>query len=266
MPIQIDTDVLTINALFNGCAFTTVGVVEGTYQALSTLANERGNYNSMTGTPTALASGADSAIGCRETSYIEGWMEEYDVTSWNIGTTSIFTSSNPVVQALGADVGIFVTDLQGIVVPNIYEERGAPGALAPANNHCVGGSDLPLNGILSIDSVLTGQNFPENAAGRCRSTDSSWGMTLLGSLQYNNAFGTPLTVTPQVVYQMGIDGRSPFPAGFWREGQGSAAFSVNVEYLGQWKGTIAYRDYLGDAHRSYNLDRNTVSASLSYAF
>ena len=34
-----------------------------------------------------------------------------------------------------------------------------------------------------------------------------------------------------VVYQMGMDGRSPFPAGFWREGQGSAAFSVNVEYL-----------------------------------
>ena len=91
-------------------------------------------------------------------------------------------------------------------------------------------------------------------------------MTLLGSLQYNNAFGTPLTVSPQVVYQMGMDGRSPFPAGFWREGQGSAAFSVNVEYLGKWKGTIAYRDYLGDAHRTYNLDRNTVSVSLSYAF
>ena len=91
-------------------------------------------------------------------------------------------------------------------------------------------------------------------------------MTLLASLQYNNAFGTPLTVTPQFVYQMGMDGRSPFPAGFWREGQGSAALSVNVEYLGQWKGTIAYRDYLGDAHRNYNLDRNTISASLSYAF
>ena len=266
MPIQIDTDVLTINALFNACAFTTVGVVEGTYQGMSTMANERGNYNTMAGTPAALATGADSAIGCRETSYIEGWFEDYDVTSWNIGTTSIFTSSNPVVEYLGADVGIFVTDFQGVVVPDIYEERARPSALAPANNHCVGGSDLPLNGILSIDSVLTGQTFPENAPGRCRSTDSSWGVTLLGSLQYNNAFGTPLTVTPQVVYQMGIDGRSPFPAGFWREGQGYAALSVNVEYLGQWKGTVAYRDYLGDAHRSYNLDRNTISASLSYAF
>ena len=272
MPLQIDTDVLTTNSLFNACAFTSVGVFEGAYQLMATLGNERGNYNTMVhgaggaATPSALASGADSAIGCRENSYVQGWVEEYDVSSWNIGTTSIFTSSNPVVQGLGADVGIFVTDFQGITVPDIYAERGAPGALAPMNNHCVGGSDLPLNGILSIDSVLTGQNFPENAAGRCRSTDSSWGMTLLGSLQYNNAFGTPLTISPQIVYQMGMDGRSPFPAGFWREGQGSAALSVNVEYLGKWKGTVAYRDYLGDAHRNYNLDRNTVSASLSYAF
>lgn len=273
MPIQIDTDVLTINALFNACAFTSVGVFEPVYESMATLANERGDYNTYTvdpasgaGSATALATGADSAIGCRETSYVQGWTEDYDVLSWNIGTTSIFTSSNPFVEYVGADVGIFVTDLQGINVSDIYEERSQPGALAPANNHCIGGSDLPLNGVLSIDSVLTGANFPDTSPGTCRSTDSSWGMTLLGTLQYNNAFGTPLTVSPQIVYQMGMDGRSPFPAGFWREGQGSVALSMNVEYLGKWKGTLAYRDYVGDTHRTYNLDRNTVSASLSYAF
>ena len=272
MPLQIDTDVITINALFNACQFTTVGVFETAYQRMATLGTERGDYNTFVtgegnaGSAVALATGDDSAIGCREESYIEGWVEDYDVTSWNIGTTSIFTSSNPVVQGLGADVGIFVTDIQGIVVPDIYEERGRPGALAPMNNHCVGGSDLPLNSILQIDNVLTSDNFAETAPGSCRSTDSSWGMTLLASLQYNNAFGTPLTVSPRFVYQMGMDGRSPFPAGFWREGQGYAAMSVDVEYLGKWKGSLSYRDYLGDTHRSYNLDRNTVSASLSYAF
>ena len=264
MPIQIDTDVLAINSYFNGCAFASVGAFEAAYQAGSTMAGERGNYS---------ASAPDAnAIGCRDTSYLQGWFEAYDVSSWNIGTTSIFTSSNPFVEFMGADVGILVTDLQGITVPDIYEDRAVPGtlsapnSLAPANNHCVGGSDLPLNSILSIDDVLTSSSFPEQALGKCRSTDSSWGVTLLGSLQYNNAFGTPVTITPQIVYQMGMDGRAPFPAGFWREGQGSAAFSVNVEYLGKWKGTVAYRDYLGDAHRNYNLDRNTVSASLSYAF
>ena len=167
MPIQIDTDVLTINALFNACAFTSVGVFEPVYESMATLANERGDYNTYTvdpasgaGSATALATGADSAIGCRETSYVQGWTEDYDVTSWNIGTTSIFTSSNPFVQYVGADVGIFVTDFQGITLSRISMKSAAClAALAPANNHCIGGSDLPLNGILSIDSVLTGQ-FP----------------------------------------------------------------------------------------------------------
>ena len=78
------------------------------------------------GAATALGTGPEDGIGCRQSSYIQGWVEEYDVSSWNIGTTSIFTSSNPIVQGLGADVGVFVTDIQGVVVPNIYEERGAP--------------------------------------------------------------------------------------------------------------------------------------------
>ena len=74
MPLQIDTDVLTINALFNGCAFTSVGIFEGAYQGMSTLGNERGSYNTNpTGaelaSPVALATGADSAIGCRRLLY-----------------------------------------------------------------------------------------------------------------------------------------------------------------------------------------------------
>ena len=82
--------------------------------------------------------------------------------SWNIGTTSIFTSSNPLCSGpVGADVGIFVTDFQGITF-RISMKSAPPGAcrLAPMNNHCIGGSDLPLNSILSIDDVLTGAPFP----------------------------------------------------------------------------------------------------------
>ena len=43
MPLQIDTDVITINALFNACQFTTVGVFETAYDSMATLGNERGD-------------------------------------------------------------------------------------------------------------------------------------------------------------------------------------------------------------------------------
>ena len=279
MPIQIDTDVLTIAALFNNCVFAAGGIVEGAYQAQSTLSDERGQYNTgingfatttEPGTPTALASGGADTIGCRENSTIKGYFDDHDVITWNIGTTSLLPQSNPVVRAFGADVAVLVTDFQGVYVDDMMEKRGqltAASGYAPSTNHCIGGSDLPLNGVLSIDDAFAGTLFPEYGnVGACRSTDSSWGVTLLGRLTYNNVFGSPINLSPQMVYQMGVEGRSPSPAGFWREDQGSVALSLTADYLGKWQAVLSYRDYLGDMHRNYNLDRNTVSASVSYAF
>ena len=279
MPIQIDTDVLTIAALFNNCAFAAGGIVEGAYQSQSTLSDERGQYNTGVngfatatdpGSPTAVASGGADTIGCRENSYLQGYFDDHDVITWNIGTTSLLAQSNPFVQAVGADVAVLVTDFQGVYVDDMMEKRGqlsTTSGYAPSTNHCVGGSDLPLNGVLSIDDVFKGETFAEKGnIGACRSTDSSWGVTLLGRLTYNNIFGSPINLSPQMVYQMGVEGRSPSPAGFWREDQGSVALSVTADYLGKWQAVLSYRDYLGDMHRNYNLDRNTLSASVSYAF
>ena len=174
------------------------------------------------------------------------------------------------MRAFGADVAVLVTDFQGVYVDDMMEKRGqltAASGYAPSTNHCIGGSDLPLNGVLSIDDAFAGTLFPEYGnVGACRSTDSSWGVTLLGRLTYNNVFGSPINLSPQMVYQMGVEGRSPSPAGFWREDQGSVALSLTADYLGKWQAVLSYRDYLGDMHRNYNLDRNTVSASVSYAF
>ena len=88
MPLQIDTDVLTINALFNACAFTSVGVLRSLYMRAWLLwlmsavitTRTRWIHGAGAGSATALATGADSAIGCRENSYVQGWTEDYDVS------------------------------------------------------------------------------------------------------------------------------------------------------------------------------------------
>ena len=100
MPIQIDTDVLTINSCLMVVLLQVWAALKEPTKAGSTMAGERGNYNTMTrwcaaGT-VALATGADAISVAAKRSYIQGWVEEYDVSSWNIGTTSIFTSSNPL--------------------------------------------------------------------------------------------------------------------------------------------------------------------------
>ena len=84
-----------------------------------------------------------------------GYTTEHDAITWDIGTTATFTRSNPVVSFLRSDLGIFLTEFQGVMVDGIEDDRGDTGAIGaagntPLSNVCVGGSDLPLNGILSM--------------------------------------------------------------------------------------------------------------------
>ena len=94
----------------------------------------------------------------------------------------------------------------------------------------------------------------------------SSGMVLLGRLQYNNVFGTPWSLSPTLVHNVGLDGFSPSPIGFWDEGVSSTAFSLSGSYLGKIQASLAYRTYDGDKERTKNLDRDNVSVSVSYAF
>lgn len=266
-PLQFDTDVLTITGLFNNCLFHTVGVLEQIYITGSTYDHEFGG------------------VGCTdETKYIKGYTTDHDVVTWDIGTTATFTRSNPVVSALRSDLGIFLTEFQGVSVDGIEEDRGNTGTLGaaagvpaaavvegivPLSNVCQGGSDLPLNGILSIDDRTNGDvrtPTDDNPKGYCRPTDNSWGVVLMAQLQYNNVFGTPVGLKPQIVYSTGISGYSPSPMGFWREGVGSTAFSLTADYLGTWSANLSYRTYHGDKDRTRNTDRDVMSASVTYAF
>ena len=264
VPLQIDTDVLTIASLFNNCAFTGTGAYEPVYLSGSTFNNEFGG------------------IGCSDQNqYLRGYTTDHDAFTWDIGTTATFTRSNPIVAALGSDLGIFLTEFQGVSVSDIENLRGDTGGLidpstgahdagiAPLSNVCVGGSDLPLNGILSIDDRVVGaadDDADQTPKGYCRPTDSSWGVVIFAQLQYNNVFGTPIGLKPTLVYSHGVEGFSPSPIGFWREDQGSTAIRLDGEYLGRWSGSLAYRTYHGDTHRTKNLDRDTVSISVTYAY
>jgi hypothetical protein len=243
-PLQIDTDELTIRSLFLNCAAQGAGAIEASYMALSGYNNEFGG-----GAPAA----------CYPTSeYVRGYVE-HDVTTWDIGTTATFTRSNPLISAIGADIGILLTEFQGVQVDGAEDRAAGIGSAqkVPLSNVCTSGSDLPLASILNIDV---------RPAMVCRPTDHSMGMVLLARAQYNNVFGTPIGLAPTVVFSEGLDGYSPSPIGSWREGVGSTAFSLGFSYLGSVEGSVNYVTYHGDDLRTKDKDREHLSVSLSYAF
>ena len=240
MPLALDGDAGFIRGIFNSCGLGLLNAVEAAYAIQGTYA---GN-------------------GCQSSSSTNTFTTEHDVTNWDIGTTATFTRSNPIVSFLGADLAVLLTEFGGVLVNDIEEERGTSGFAAlgsktPLASVCTSGNDLPLNGVLSIDT---------NPKEVCRPTDSSYGAVLFGQLQYNNVFGTPLALKPTIVFSEGLEGNSPSPAAFWREGTGSTGFVLNVSYLDSLQGSLSYRTYHGDKKYTRNLDRDEVGVNISYAF
>ena len=243
-PLQIDTDVLTIAGLFQQCAAIGASGVEYAYMGLE-------NYNhEFLGSETG---------GCTPTSQTLRGYVEHDVITWDIGTTATFTRSNPVIAALGADIGILLTEFQGLSVDGA-EDRATPSTTlnkVPLSNVCTSGSDLALNSVLNIDA---------RAAKACRATDDSMGMVLLARATWNNVFGTPISLSPTLVARRGLDGFSPSPLGSWKEGVGSVAYSVGFDYLGSLSGSLNYVTYQGPSLYTKNADREHLSVNVSYAF
>jgi hypothetical protein len=244
-PLQIDTDVLTIAGLFQQCAAVGASGVEYAYMGLE-------NYNhEFLGSETG---------GCTPTKQTFKGYVEHDVITWDIGTTATFTRSNPIISAIGADIGILLTEFQGLMVDGA-EDRATPTTnllKVPLSNVCTSGSDLALNSVLSIDQ--------RPIDGTCRPTDNSMGMVLLGRATWNNVLGTPIALSPTVVYRTGLSGYSPSPLGSWKEDVGSTALSLGFDYLGSLSGSLSYVTYQGEDLYTKNGDREHMSVSVSYAF
>ncbi len=255
MPLQQDTDMVTISAIAGACTWEQFTGVKGLL------------YGQQL-TPTT----------CGDYSNYQGYVEER-VTTYDIGTTATFTRSNPLVSFLGADLAVLLTEFQYIDAPGIEKynydykaDRNPTNNIADSTelvisvmtnraprlaSRCTSGSDLPLGGVLSID--------PRDI-NVCRPTEHSSGGLLFAQLQYNNVFGTAYSAKPTVVYTRGISGMSPSPAASWVEDQYTTGLSLEIEKQGGIKARLGFTMYEGDDLYNPNIDRDNVSLAVSYAY
>jgi len=232
-PLQIDTDTQTIGAAASQCAF--VGLVADAVSALEPLGTQ------------GIACDPTDVGGTQPVAFVRE-----EVMTFDIGTTATYTNSNPLVGLLGADLGILLTEVGAMWAPDVPDE-GTTGL--QLGNVCTAGTDLPLRGILALDT----------RAG-CRATQFSYGYVLVGQLQYNNAFGTPITLTPSVSWSHDVKGNSPAPLTNYREGSKSVSLAVNGTYQNTWRGGISYVNNFGNEKYSRDGDQDFVSINLSYSF
>lgn len=236
-PFQLDTDSITIGAAAANCAFATGDAI---------LLGFEGLVNQGTSCAGSLASGG--IVGQE----ISGVVRE-EAINFDIGTTATYTNSNPLVGALGADIGILLTEVGAMLVPDVPDEGDF--GVRQWGNVCTGGSDLPLGGLLALD-----------ARSGCRPTQFSYGYVLVGILQYNNAFGTPITLSPQIAWSHDVKGNSPAPMSNFREGRKRVSLAVNGSYQNTWRGGISYVNNFGNEKYTNTGDQDFVSINLSYSF
>jgi hypothetical protein len=247
-PFQVDTDSLTIASLVGSCLF------DALYGAAGPIVD---------GLATPDGSGVKPFCGnnvARTKNYIEN-----DMWTAQVGTTATFTNSEWFVDAIGADLGIFVTEVGTVYVPgvedtwvsNIEAAGGDPTAVAQYQNIGCQGTDLPAGGILALDPKTSKQ---------CRPTDWSAGLVLLFRADYNNAFNTGFVVSPLVAFSWDFVGTTPSPYGNYLEDRKALNLGVTGTLNNNFSIGVNYVNYFGGHLENRSRDLDYVSGSVSYSF
>jgi hypothetical protein len=96
--------------------------------------------------------------------------------------------------------------------------------------------------------------------------DTSWGYRFALRPEYNNIFGTPMTMTPSIGWAHDVSGTSPGPGGNFIDGRKTLTLGVSFNYLQEWVFDLSYTTFFGAGRYNLSKDRDFVAASVRYSF
>jgi hypothetical protein len=97
-------------------------------------------------------------------------------------------------------------------------------------------------------------------------TRFSWGYRLAARADYNNAFGSPLTLSPRLAFNHDVNGTSPGPGGNFLDGRMSGTLGVEANYLNKLIFDLSYTSFWGGGQFNQISDRDFASFSVKYSF
>ncbi len=258
-PFQVDTDSLTIAALTNSCTFSQL------YGLAGQLIIE----------PLATPDGTGIKPHCGAQDTHNSGVIRNEMFTTQIGTTATFSASEWFIEAIGADLGILVSEVGMVLVPDVEETwldsyPARPTFPLPSNPNVIykdmvtqysntgcQGTDLPGAGILGLDVKSSEQ---------CRPTDVSAGLVLLFSLQYNNFMDTGFILAPTLVYSWDFEGTTPSPYGNYAEDRQAISLGATGTLNNNFRIGVNYNSFFGGHVNNKSRDRDFASITASYSF
>lgn len=174
-----------------------------------------------------------------------------------IYTLSTLTPSDPIVSRLGGDLLILVGNVGFQYLPNASGNRFAiprSGETHPnPGNAATFGDNCNKGGTCSI-SPLYASSF-------------SWGYRMLAMMDYHSSFGTPVTLSPMIVWSHDVSGYSAGPIGpGFVEGKKAVTLGLTASYLDTYRLSVDYTNNFGAEYRNGSYDKDFVSMTASYTF
>lgn len=177
-------------------------------------------------------------------------MIELDAWQGQIGTIQSFTTTDDIPAFLRADSAAFVFNAGFVYVPDAGDyplNRVGP----------EGGVRNPFAAALLSPTF----NNPQYAT----SFSSGYRAVLIAS--YNNAFGSAVTLSPNIGWRHDVSGYSPGPVtANYLKGMKQVSIGLDADYQSTWRGSISYTNSFGGGFNNPIADRDFISASLAYSF
>ena len=180
-----------------------------------------------------------------------------------VGTTAQFTGSDWFIDAMGADIGTFVTEVGLVYTPGVEDtwinNLSAAQAAATTQYQNTGcqGTDLPAGGILALDPKSSPQ---------CRPTNLSAGMVMLFTWSYNNFMDSGFSVSPRIVYSYDFEGTTAAPYGNYMEDRQALNLGIDGTLNNNFKVGVSYSNFFGGHVTNKSSDRDFASVTASYSF
>jgi len=174
---------------------------------------------------------------------------DLDAFQGQIGTINSFTTSDFIPRNLNADGATFVFNAGFVYVPDAGKW--------PLNRV---GPEAGIKNPVAALYVFHVANDPQYA------TSFSAGYQALLKVDYNNAFGTAVTLSPSIAFRHDVLGYSPGPiTANYLKGLKQVSLGVSGTYQ-QIKASLSWTSSFGAGFNNPVYDRDFASASISYAF
>jgi hypothetical protein len=208
---------------------------------------------------------------------------EKDVWSFDLGTTTTFSASHPIVTSIGADSAALLTEVavvaiaeldnatDGYISRNGYQEGiGQEKCDGPFGGLVAGGSffggaagGLTHLGAGQVDALFGNGGYCEDQNG---ADEVSMSYRVIGTASYNNVNNSGWSLSPTAVWAHDPYGYGPSSLGGFVEDKMTMSLGLNARKGQAISMGVNYTAHLAGPEVDASSDKDTVTVSMSYSF